>query len=253
MAMTQTVFKRYEKKYLLNRKQYERMLTFLGSYMKPDEYGLHTIRNIYYDTDNYDLIRTSLGKPIYKEKFRVRSYRQVTDQDIVFLELKKKYDGVVYKRREALTLSEANAYLEYDRQPLKSGQIMHEIDWFLNLNEISPKVFIAYDRIALFSEDDPNLRVTFDHNIRFRDYDLDLTCGAYGKELLERGQYLMELKIGNAMPVWLAGYLASENIYQTSYSKYGSCYTDYLYYKELSKAASPAFGITIQKGGIHCA
>lgn len=251
--ITQTVFKRYEKKYLLNRKQYERILAFLGSYMKQDNYGLHTIRNIYYDTDNYDLIRTSLGKPIYKEKFRVRSYKQVSDKNPVFLELKKKYDGIVYKRRETLTLSEANAYLMYQQQPFKSGQIMREIDWFLNLNNISPKIYIAYDRIALFSENDPNLRITFDHNIRFRDYDLDLSCGAYGKELLERDQYLMELKVTNAMPLWLADFLAAEQIFQTSFSKYGTCYTDYLFYKELARANTPAFGMDSQKGGIYCA
>lgn len=253
MTAAQTVFKRYEKKYLLNRRQYEEILTFLSFYMTPDEYGLHTIRNIYYDTDHYDLIRASLGKPIYKEKFRIRSYKQVTDKDTVFLELKKKYNGVVYKRREALTLTEANAYLDYNQHPLRSGQIMHEIDWFLNLNDITPKTFIAYDRIAFYSEEDPNLRVTFDHNIRFRDYDLNLSLGAYGKELLPKEQYLMELKIGSAMPLWLANYLADRNIFQTSYSKYGTCYTDYLFYKELAKANSPIFDIAESKGGIYCA
>ncbi|MDO5574781.1 MAG: polyphosphate polymerase domain-containing protein [bacterium] len=253
MATAQTVFKRYEKKYLLNQTQYERMLTFLNDYMKQDEYGLHTIRNIYYDTDEYDLIRTSLGKPLYKEKFRVRSYSQVSEMDTVFLELKKKYDGVVYKRREALTLAEADAYLKYGYQPLKNGQIMHEIDWFLNINDIMPKVFIAYDRIALFSEEDPNLRVTFDHNIRFRDYDLSLSSPAYGKKLLEHDRYLMELKIGNAMPLWLSQYLARENIFQTSYSKYGTCYTNYLFYKKLAVINRPDYDYSLQKGGIYCA
>lgn len=253
MTMTQSVFKRYEKKYLLNRRQYEKLCAFLMSYMKYDNYGLHTIRNIYYDTEQYDLIRASLNKPIYKEKFRIRSYKQVTEHDTVFLELKKKYNGIVYKRREAMTSTEANAYLLHKRQPAKSGQIMHEIDWFLNMNDVSPKIFIAYDRIALYSEQDPNLRITFDHNIRFRDYDLTLSGGAYGKELLEHDQYLMELKIANAMPLWLADYLAAEGIFQTSFSKYGTCYTDYLFYKVLAMANHSTFGKNAQKGGIICA
>lgn len=251
--MIQSVFKRYEKKYLLSRQQYEKISKFLVPYMKYDDYGLHTIRNIYYDTEQYDLIRTSLDKPVYKEKFRVRSYKQVTEHDTVFLELKKKYDGIVYKRREAMTLTEANAYLLHKRAPAKFGQIMHEIDWFLNINEVSPKIFIAYDRIALYSEHDSNLRITFDHNIRFRDYDLSLSGGAYGKELLENDQYLMELKIANAMPLWLADYLTSEGIFQTSFSKYGTCYTDYIFYKVLAMTNYPSFGKDTQKGGIICA
>lgn len=236
MAATQNVFKRYEQKYMLSKNQYESMLTFLSNYMEQDCYGLHTICNIYYDTNYYNLIRTSLEKPIYKEKFRVRSYGQITANDHVFLEIKKKYKGVVYKRRESMMLSEADAYLQYDMKPKKQGQILHEIDWFLNLNDISPKVYIAYDRLALFSKDDETLRVTFDHNIRFRDYDLDLTKNTYGRKLINDDRYLMELKMSMAMPKWLSDYLAVNNILPTSFSKYGTCYKEFIFFKELGKS-----------------
>ncbi|HKM22546.1 MAG TPA: polyphosphate polymerase domain-containing protein [Lachnospiraceae bacterium] len=243
METVQHVFERYEKKYLLNRAQYENLLVFLKQYMKQDQYGLHTICNIYYDTASYDLIRHSLEKPIYKEKFRVRSYGRADKTRPVFLELKKKYKGVVYKRRVAMTFAEAEAYLLQNKSPKNPEQILREIDWFLNLNDVAPKIFIAYDRIALFCETNPNLRITFDHNIRFRDYDLDLSKGTYGRELIDKKMYLMELKIEHAVPLWLSNYLTKEQIYPTSFSKYGTCYKEYLFYKELSK----------NKGGIYCA
>lgn len=250
--MIQTVFKRYEKKYILNQMQYENLLVFLKQYMKQDQYGLHTICNLYYDTAHYDLIRYSLEKPIYKEKFRVRCYGQADQTHPVFLELKKKYKGVVYKRRVCMSLEEVDPYLQQNQLPANQGQIFHEIDWFLKHNEISPKIFIAYDRLALFSEQDAMLRITFDHNIRYRDYDLDLTKEAYGMPLLEDGMYLMELKIENAIPLWLSNYLAEEKIYQTSFSKYGTCYQNYLFKKEITPVTQISTE-RLDKGGTYCA
>ena len=96
------VFKRYELKYLLTPAQRDAVLLGIAPYMQLDRYGHTTIRNIYFDTGDYRLIRRSIEKPAYKEKLRVRSYRLVGSDDTVFVELKKKYDGVVYKRRIAL-------------------------------------------------------------------------------------------------------------------------------------------------------
>ena len=42
--------------------------------MSVDSYGKHTIGNVYYDTDTYELITRPVEKPKYKEKFRIRSY-----------------------------------------------------------------------------------------------------------------------------------------------------------------------------------
>ncbi len=111
--MAQEVFKRYEKKYMLTRDQYNHLISLLVTKMSADEYGRHTICNVYYDTPDYQLIRTSLDKTIYKEKIRLRSYGVLTEENTVFLELKKKYNGVVYKRRVPMTLKEAGNYLNY--------------------------------------------------------------------------------------------------------------------------------------------
>ena len=171
MAIYQDVFKRYEKKYMMDRTQYEAIREALDERMEPDQFGRSTICNIYYDTDQFDLIRASLEKPAYKEKLRLRSYGVPDGDSTVFLELKKKYQGIVYKRRTQMTLREAQEYLEEGRRPREDSQILREIDYFLQYYTLYPKVMIAYDRVALYGKEDPALRVTFDEKIRWRDWD----------------------------------------------------------------------------------
>lgn len=241
MAKNQTVFQRYEKKYLLSEPQHQALMQQLNAYMNTDRYGLHTIGNLYFDTDRYDIIRSSIEKPLYKEKLRLRCYGVPKPDSLVFLELKKKFKGVVYKRRAEMTLTQAQRYLQSGEKPAGENQILSEIDWFLRCYQPSPKVYIAYDRLALFGKDDPELRITFDQNIRFRETALDLSKGPWGRQLLEPGQRLMEIKIPGAMPVWLSQMLSELEIFPTSFSKYGNCYKDYLIHN------------THRKGAIHCA
>ncbi len=225
MSQCQDVFERYEKKYLLSKEQYELFRCRLNGYMTVDHYGQTDICNIYFDTPDYRLIRTSLEKPVYKEKLRLRSYGIPKEEDKVFIELKKKYKGIVYKRRVDMTLNEAKNYL-YEKQPIKkSSQIVKEIDWFLSYyKRIEPEMYISYERIALYGNENPNLRVTFDKNILWRKSSLYLEKGIWGNALLESGQRLLEIKIPGAMPMWMADILDELNIYPISFSKYGRAY-----------------------------
>ncbi len=237
----QCSFQRFEKKYLLTQAQYAALLDRMKPYMQPDEYGRYSICNIYYDTDNYQLIRTSLEKPVYKEKLRMRSYGVPGDDSNVFVELKKKFHGEVYKRRAVMEAAEAVDYLTGAARPRQEGQICHEIDWFLASYHPTPKAFIAYDREALAGREDPELRVTFDTNLRWRDYDLDLRCGDHGELLLPREQILMEIKIPGTSPMWLSHLLSELAVYPTSFSKYGTCYQQHLLGREaaLSRKEAP--------------
>lgn len=217
-------FKRTEKKYLMSGQQYEQFLERTRSQLQLDQYGLHTICNIYYDTDDYELIRRSIEKPAYKEKLRLRSYGIPSLEDDVFLEIKKKWKGVVYKRRVSLPLEKARKYLE-EGEPLEhSGQIESEIDYFFKFYQPKPKMYIAYDREAFFGREDNSLRLTIDRNIRSREYELQLECGDYGDLLLDKDMYLMEIKINASMPMWLAWVLSDLEIYPISFSKYGNIY-----------------------------
>ncbi len=222
--MIQKVFNRYEKKYMLTRQQYEAIRQRLEPYMEEDQYGLHTIRNIYYDTEDDELIRTSLEKPKYKEKFRVRCYGEPNAESDYFLEIKKKYKGIVNKRRIVMKPQEAKAYLENGEKPKEQSQIFREVDYVWNHYQLMPKVYLAYDRIALFGKEDAEFRVTFDQNIRSRDFDLLLEKDTDTTKLLKDGYYLMEVKIFNAMPLWFVKVLTELEIHSTSFSKYGNVY-----------------------------
>lgn len=149
----QTVFQRYELKYLLTQEQKKKILQAIAPYMELDQYGRTTIRNLYFDTGNYRLARHSIEKPSYKEKLRVRSYSQADPESPVFVELKKKYRNVVYKRRIALPEKEAMEWLQ-GGSCSQDVQISREVDYFLSYyRNLAPVVFLSYEREAFFSEE----------------------------------------------------------------------------------------------------
>lgn len=220
------VFRRLEKKYLITNQQYADLINSLEGYIIPDEFGKSTINNIYFDTPDYRLIRASIEKPtVYKEKLRIRSYGAPSPDSNVFVELKKKYKGVVYKRRVYMTYKEATDYLSGIAAPPCTTQVTAEIDNFLSFYKtLHPAVSLFYDRTAYYSKDDPELRLTFDTNIRFRNKNLDLSEGDYGTVILDEDSYILEIKCINSMPLWLTHSLDKLKIYPSSYSKYGTAY-----------------------------
>ena len=221
----QNVFRRYEIKYILSSAQRRKLMETMKEIMKIDDYGHTTIRNIYFDTDNFRLIRTSLDKPEYKEKLRVRSYRRITEDDDVFVELKKKYESVVYKRRIALPEYLAMDWLAAGGEQPVENQIGDEIEYFRNFYEgIAPKVFLSYEREAYYPVDGSDLRLTLDSNIIARDHDLSLRSGVYGRNVIDRDLTVMEVKVTGSMPMWLIRFLKENNIQKTSFSKYGMYY-----------------------------
>lgn len=229
------VFERYELKYMLDEEQYQYILNALLEYMDVDLYsqktGFYSICNIYYDTPTDELIRRSIEKPIYKEKMRLRSYGTPQDMDTrVFLEIKKKYEHLVSKRRIVLKLSDAYRYMEDGKLPENcqvNPQIISEMDYMRNVYELLPKVYLSYQRKALAGKYDPDFRVTFDKDILSRRENVLLEQGDYGKSLLETGKYLMEIKVLNAMPLWCARILSEAKAFPTSFSKYGTEYEMY--------------------------
>ena len=228
-------FKRVEKKYLLSAEKFQALRARLDEYIMPDEYFSSTVCSIYYDTDDYELIRRSIEGPVYKEKLRLRSYNVPAEDGEVFVELKKKYKGVVYKRRVRMRADEAEPYLAMQAPAPKDTQITREIDWFLKTNRPTPKAFIACDREAYVAVSDPELRITFDFNMRWRDTDLHLTHGADGEPLVGPGEVLMEIKIPGTAPLWLASMLSELEIFPTGFSKYGSCYRSNILQKYFSE------------------
>lgn len=228
MADNMSTFKRYELKYMLDDQQYRAFRKAIDPYTLADHYDQYTICNIYYDTDNFELIRRSLEQPVYKEKLRVRSYGNPGMKDDVFLELKKKYKKEVFKRRVSMSMQDLCSYLQNGTMPNVSKQVMGEIDYFMSLYHPKPQIYIAYDRTALQGKEHNGLRITFDENIRFRRDNLNLCSDDHGRKILGASQHLVEIKVPGSMPLWLSGALDQQHIYPTSFSKYGYCYQNYI-------------------------
>ncbi len=226
----QTVFQRYELKYLLTLEQKEIILKTIEPYMALDRYGKTTVRNIYFDTDTYLLVRRSIEKPIYKEKLRIRSYAQASSDSTVFAELKRKYDGIVYKRRIDLPERDAVKWISGKRKCPRHTQISNEIDYFLSrYGTLYPSAFISYDREAYACRDGGDFRVTFDERVLCRTEDMTLTSEVYGTPVLDDKAVLMEIKCSGGIPMPLSQTLSRERIYKTSFSKYGSAYEKIIY------------------------
>ena len=220
----QEIFKRIEKKYILNKNKKEILLDKIKEHIISDKYGPSTICNIYYDNLNHDLIRTSIDKPIYKEKVRLRSYNVPDKDSKVFLEIKKKYDGIVYKRRVSSTLKDIESFLECGEKFKCNKQILNELEYCFKIYHLVPMLFLAYDREAYYDKDDKNFRITFDTNIIARDYDLKLEKGVYGEKLYDDNTYVMEVKCLGGLPLWFVKIINELEIYPTSFSKYGKVY-----------------------------
>ncbi|MCR4739232.1 MAG: polyphosphate polymerase domain-containing protein [Lachnospiraceae bacterium] len=230
MSAYKEVFKRTEIKYLLSKEQYDGLMPYLKTIARVDEYGLSRINNIYFDTPDYRLAKTSMEKPLYKEKLRLRTYGATGDDTNSFIEIKKKYSGIVYKRRVSGSYTDTYEYLTGNGDHKKSFeplQISREIDQFMRLyGKLRPAMCICYDRVAMIGKEDEDFRVTFDSNIIWNDKCTDLRTVNGGRKLLEDGQRLMEIKVSNAMPMGLARRLSELGIFPVSFSKYGSGYAD---------------------------
>jgi hypothetical protein len=233
IVMAIEVFKRTELKYLISDDVYRLLRPQLEEYMEADAFSrgneAYTICNIYYDTPQHELIRKSIEKPIYKEKLRLRSYGTIGVKDKVFLEIKKKYNGQVYKRRTSMQYEEAIRYLETKERARGkrslNEQILCETDQLLiRFPDLRPTLYLSYDRTALFGIDNPGFRITFDTNIRTRRQNIGLDRGNYGELLLPPEIWVMEVKMNNAAPLWFTSLLSVNHIYPTTFSKYGEEY-----------------------------
>ena len=223
---------RTEVKYILSPEQVTYLKEQLQPYMEVDEYGLTTIASLYYDTPDYRLIRTSLEKPSFKEKIRLRSYGTPSATSPVYLQLKRKSLGIVYKRRAATTISETNRFFSGQGDVPGDGQISREIRYFRDFyGSLVPSMMIIYDRIA-YKQREGDLRLTIDFNPRYRQENLDLSLGMEGKSILPEGYAILEVKIQDACPLWLSRILDAGHIYKSSFSKYGEAYKKQLIHQQ---------------------
>ena len=236
--MAINTFQRREIKFLLSQEQYQALLAIVREHMEPDRYCVngkeYGIYNIYFDTPDNLLIRRSIEKPLFKEKLRLRSYYTAASPDTpVFLEIKRKINSIVTKRRVALTLAEAESYVRTRVKPhferFIDRQVMKEMDVFLNsYDSVAPRQFIGYQRTAFFGKDNPDFRLTFDREITARRTDLTLAKECFGDQLILPDQRLMEIKVPGSLPLWMSQVLSELEIRRISFSKYGTAYKNHV-------------------------
>ena len=230
-------FMRYELKYILSEKQYRDVVKEIAPYVGVDKYCVggktYGLYNIYYDTDDYEIIRHSISKPSFKQKLRIRSYYEnPADDDIVYVEIKKKADGCVNKRRISMKYSDALRLLECGHAEYNDNYmhniVLHETETYLSRHKVGPKAYIAYDREAYFYKQDKNIRITFDRNVR--------GAPAFEREscvpLLEDGIYLMEIKVSDRIPPEISAIMNKHGVYRHGFSKYGTYYRDYIFHRK---------------------
>ena len=229
MTPMQESFARVETKYLLTVSQaavMEMGLMRLG--FKKTDFCSPSVHSLYYDTDDFTLIRSSLERPGYKEKLRLRAYGEPGNLAQSFVEIKKKYNGVVYKRRTEMPLKEAMNALSQGRMPEKTGQVGREVEWMTRRYGLHPAAIISYDRDAWFCREKPGVRITFDRSLTFRDWETDLNVRTTGISLLPADRRLMEIKTNGTYPLWLVQLLQETGIQRTHFSKYGLAYLQYI-------------------------
>ena len=229
----QNFFKRHEKKYLITQEQGAALQEIISRRMKTDQQGEYLVQNLYYDTANWDIIRKSIEKPLYKEKLRLRLYGQYKADSTGFLELKKKFDGTTYKRRITVPLRELKSRGIREIVSAHDSQIHNEIGFFLGNNAVSEKIHIAFKRTAYTGMEDADLRITFDKDIMFSLCTWDKRGFDYynpgcGIQILKPNQSILEIKTAYAMPLWLTGILCDNSIFPASFSKYGVCYVKFI-------------------------
>ena len=233
------VMKRYELKYIISSEQRAYLEKAMSERMKLDKYGITSIASLYYDTPDYRLIRNSIEKPAYKEKIRLRSYGLAASSSPVFLELKRKYDGVVYKRRVQTTIPQVDRFFLKEGDIVADGQIAREITYFRDYyGALVPACLIIYDRAAYF-EPQGSTRLTIDGDPRYRIHNANLVTDMTGISLLPQGYSVLEIKVQEAIPLWLSRILDEGHIYRASFSKFGEAYKQQAWALLLERKESP--------------
>ena len=227
-------FSRVEKKYLLSRAKCDDIIKVLQTRMILDDYGgtggKYGILSLYYDTPHNRLIREALSTPRFREKLRLRAYSIPQPGDMVYLEIKRKTDGVGYKRRLKLPLDDAYQLIKTGEcffAPKKdSAQVFREVTALLHRHDknLNPAAIIGYDRLAFDGCEDKGLRISFDTDLYGRTYDLRLESGTYGRRLIDSNLAIMEIKVLQAMPLWLARLLSAKEAGPRGFSKYRALY-----------------------------
>ena len=256
------IFERREKKFLVEQQRLESFLNKIHTHLTPDERGVTKVSSLYYDTPENTLISRSLEKPVYKEKLRIRAYGEVSSDSIVFVELKKKFKGIVYKRRFGCALNDSYAFMQNGKgmsdtflcSQEMQGQTMSDTTLakrnYLEVKacknryrKLEPKMLIVTNRLALYTNDGSGVRLTIDFQPCFDSQNLKLDSQAPHQSLIDEDVCILEIKSANALPMWMIEAMSEARIRPQSFSKYGHAF-------KISKEVNMAKGSEMAKSNV---
>lgn len=229
MQLAGEIFSRYELKYLIPFHLYEELSQILKTRMVYDKYGdsegKYNIISLYFDSADKKIYYETRNKRKYRQKLRLRIYNKATLEDNAYFEVKKKYKNRVNKRRTSIKLEHAYQYIDnllgkHDEISVSNQQIFGEIDSFRTLYNLVPENIVSYDRQAFVGVDDPDLRVTFDYNLRCRKDDLHIEHGPHGTHFVDPNMVVLEVKVDYSVPLWLSRILSELGCRKGSVSKF---------------------------------
>lgn len=231
--MAQEIFKRYELKYLITRAEHDALREAILGRMAYDTYGdpegKYNIVSLYFESDEKDIYYETVNKLRFRQKLRLRVYDHATLESPSFIEIKQKFTNVVNKRRTVIPLHEAYDVLNrpFDDSYIKdlhasNPQILREALHFRNLYKLKPATVVSYDRQAFsgIRDGEKDLRVTFDYNLMCRDDDLAIENGPEGIHFTDTNLVILEVKVSNSVPFWLARILSEFEFYKQGFSKF---------------------------------
>lgn len=227
--MALEIFSRKEQKYLITRRQHEELVERIGPKMRNDKNGVngrYSVTSLYFDNNEKGIYFETKNKLKYRQKLRLRVYDDADLDSKAFFEVKQKHNKVVNKRRMLLPLGEAYRYLEEDGQAgldhykTSNTQVLKEIDYFRKFYKLRPEMVVSYSRHALHGLDDDGLCITFDFDLRCRKDDLHIENGPYGENFIDEDLVVLEVKVDDSVPLWLARILQELQCEQRSASKF---------------------------------
>ena len=228
--MVKTTFKRYEAKYKIKQIKQKAFLAAISEYIEPAKFRKYMVQNLYYDTEDWEVIRQSIEKPLYKEKMRLRYYgnkpynKRTGEDTSLFLEMKKKYMGEVYKRRIEIPVEKLYGKDIRDVVADEPSQISQELAFYLQTNPVSEKLYISYQREAYTGVKEKDLRITFDTEVQYRLEELSFQSTLKGRSPLSPETVILEIKTQEGIPLWLTNALSEYKIFPVTFSKCGICY-----------------------------
>jgi hypothetical protein len=224
-------FNRFELKYVVDVIRARAFLADLMPFMRPDRHagpsGRYRVVSLYYDSPRYHCYRAKVEGLKFRRKLRLRVYpaSDGSPPRVAMVEIKQRINLTVQKRRVALALDAAEALCGGREGPLcpegPDRAVEDEVRTMVAAMQLRPSAVIAYERRPLTGcVYEPGLRVTVDTGVAARVHALDVGAGARNHFLLPPSLCILEVKVNERIPRWLARLLASHDFCLQRVSKY---------------------------------